>query len=50
MIFQFFINSGTSIAMGNADAEVQKKATHVTASNEENGFARAVDRFILESA
>ena len=45
-----FLNSGVSIAMGNADAEVQKKATHITASNEENGFAKAIDRFILESA
>ena len=39
--------SGTSIAMGNADAEVQKKAAHVTASNKEEGFAKAIDRFIL---
>ena len=39
--------SGVSIAMGNADAQVQKAATYVTASNAEDGFAIAVERFIL---
>ena len=39
--------SGMSIAMGNADPEVQKAATYVTASNAEEGFAAAVDKFIL---
>ena len=43
-----FTTSGTSIAMGNADAEVQKKATYVTASNQEEGFAQAIERFILK--
>ena len=38
---------GTSIAMGNASCEVQRAARHVTTSNEEEGFANAVDRFIL---
>jgi Cof subfamily protein (haloacid dehalogenase superfamily) len=42
-----FRASGVSIAMGNASPEVQKAATFVTASNEEEGFARAVDDFIL---
>jgi len=42
-----FKQSGMSIAMGNASAEVQKAATHVTASNDEEGFARAVEDFIL---
>jgi Cof subfamily protein (haloacid dehalogenase superfamily) len=42
-----FQKSGVSIAMGNASPEVQRAATHVTASNEEEGFARAVDDFIL---
>lgn len=45
-----FANSGISVAMGNADAEVQKKATHVTASNKEEGFAKAIDRFILKNS
>lgn len=39
--------SGVSIAMGNASPEVQKAATYVTASNEEEGFAMAIDKFIL---
>ena len=39
--------AGLSIAMGNAGAEVQRVARHVTTSNEEDGFAHAVDAFIL---
>jgi len=42
-----FKRSGVSIAMGNASAEVQKAATYVTASNEEEGFAQAMEDFIL---
>lgn len=42
-----FKKSGVSIAMGNASPEVQKAATHVTASNREEGFAMAIDDFIL---
>jgi Cof subfamily protein (haloacid dehalogenase superfamily) len=42
-----FEKSGVSIAMGNASPEVQRAATYVTASNEEEGFARAVEDFIL---
>jgi Cof subfamily protein (haloacid dehalogenase superfamily) len=42
-----FKESGVSIAMGNASPEVQKAATYVTASNQEEGFAMAVDDFIL---
>ncbi len=42
-----FERSGVSIAMGNASPEVQAKATHITASNEEDGFARAMEQFIL---
>jgi hydroxymethylpyrimidine pyrophosphatase-like HAD family hydrolase len=44
-----FRKSGISIAMGNASAEVQKSATYVTASNENEGFAEAMDRFVLKS-
>jgi Cof subfamily protein (haloacid dehalogenase superfamily)/HAD superfamily hydrolase (TIGR01509 family) len=36
-----------SIAMGNASAEVQRAARHVTASNDDEGFAKAVETFIL---
>jgi Cof subfamily protein (haloacid dehalogenase superfamily) len=42
-----FRRSGMSIAMGNANEEVQRQATHVTASNEDDGFAKAIERFVL---
>jgi len=42
-----FSRSGLSIAMGNADPEVQRCARRVTSSNDEDGFAAAVDRFVL---
>jgi beta-phosphoglucomutase family hydrolase/Cof subfamily protein (haloacid dehalogenase superfamily) len=35
------------IAMGNASPEVQRTARYVTTSNEEEGFARAVEAFVL---
>jgi Cof subfamily protein (haloacid dehalogenase superfamily) len=42
-----FASSGLSIAMGNASPEVQRAARCVTTSNEEEGFANAVERYIL---
>jgi hypothetical protein len=42
-----FAQSGLSIAMGNASPEVQRAARCVTTSNEEEGFANAVERYIL---
>ena len=39
--------SGLSIAMGNASEEVRRQATYVTASHEDEGFAKAIERFIL---
>jgi Cof subfamily protein (haloacid dehalogenase superfamily) len=42
-----FARSGLSIAMGNASHEVQRAARRVTTSNQEEGFANAVERFIL---
>ena len=42
-----FAHSGLSIAMGNASDEVQKAARRVTTSNDEDGFAHAVEEFIL---
>ena len=42
-----FAHSGLSIAMGNADREVQRAARRVTTSNDDDGFANAVERFIL---
>jgi Cof subfamily protein (haloacid dehalogenase superfamily) len=43
-----FARSGLSIAMGQSGREVQRAARRVTASNDEDGFAEAVERFILE--
>jgi Cof subfamily protein (haloacid dehalogenase superfamily)/HAD superfamily hydrolase (TIGR01509 family) len=40
--------TGLGIAMGNASPEVKQAARHVTTSNEEEGFAHAVDTFILD--
>jgi Cof subfamily protein (haloacid dehalogenase superfamily) len=42
-----FEQSGLSIAMGNADPEVKQAANKITASNEEEGFAQAVEHFVL---
>lgn len=42
-----FAHSGLSIAMGNASPEVQRAARRVTASNAEEGFALAIERFVL---
>ena len=40
-------SGGLCIAMGNASAEVQRAADFVTDSNCEDGFANAIERFIL---
>jgi hypothetical protein len=41
--------SGFSIAMGNASNEVKAQASAVTDSNENEGFAKAVRKFVLPS-
>jgi Cof subfamily protein (haloacid dehalogenase superfamily) len=38
-----FAKSGVSFAMGNATDDVKKRATHVTDTNERDGFARAME-------
>jgi len=38
-----FARSGMSFAMGNAADDIKRRATHVTASNEGDGFAKAMD-------
>lgn len=38
--------SGLSIAMGNATDDVKRQATHVTKSNDDEGFAKAVDMIL----
>jgi Cof subfamily protein (haloacid dehalogenase superfamily) len=45
-----FRKSGFSIAMGNASDEVKAQASATTDSNENDGFAKAVRKFILEQA
>ncbi len=42
-----FSRSGLSIAMGNAAPDVQEAAHRVTTTSEEEGFAHAVERFLL---
>jgi Cof subfamily protein (haloacid dehalogenase superfamily) len=42
-----FRKSGVSIAMGNAFDDVKAQAKFVTKNNEENGFAYAMDHFVL---
>jgi hypothetical protein len=42
-----FERSGLSIAMGNASPQTQQVADCVTGSNREDGFAKAIERFIL---
>jgi hydroxymethylpyrimidine pyrophosphatase-like HAD family hydrolase len=39
--------SGLSIAMGNASSDVQRAAHRITGSNTEDGFAEAVEKYIL---
>jgi Cof subfamily protein (haloacid dehalogenase superfamily) len=45
-----FRRSGLSIAMGNASDEVKAQASAATASFNDDGFAKAIERFILGAA
>jgi Cof subfamily protein (haloacid dehalogenase superfamily) len=45
-----FRKSGFSIAMGNSSDEVKAQASAVTDSNDNEGFAKAVRKFVLSSA
>lgn len=45
-----FEKSGMSIAMGNASEEVRKAATYVTTSCDDEGFANAMDWFVLRTS
>src|SRR5438874_13758460 len=42
-----FEKSWISIAMGQAAVEVRSAATHTTSSSEEEGFAKAVEDYVL---
>lgn len=44
-----FVKSGMSIAMGQASPDVQKSATYVTTSSENEGFANAMEQFVLKA-
>jgi Cof subfamily protein (haloacid dehalogenase superfamily) len=43
-----FRKAGLSIAMGNASDEVKQEADYTTASNTDEGFAKAIDHIILK--
>ncbi len=45
-----FRKSGLSIAMGNASPEVQESADYVTASSEDEGFAKGIENYVLRRA
>ena len=45
-----FQRSGLSIAVANASEEVRRQAMHVSTSNADEGFANAVEQFILPRA
>jgi Cof subfamily protein (haloacid dehalogenase superfamily) len=45
-----FARSGLSFAMGNAADEIKQRATHVTASNEADGFAKAMETILAEKS
>jgi hypothetical protein len=42
-----FRRSGLSIARGNASVDVKAEAALITAANDMDGFAQAMERFIL---
>jgi Cof subfamily protein (haloacid dehalogenase superfamily) len=42
-----FAQSGISIAMGNAVDDVKSSATYVTSSNDDDGFANAIEKYVL---
>ena len=46
-ILDMLEKAGLGIAMGNAKEEIQKAADYITASNEENGVALALEKFFL---
>jgi hypothetical protein len=45
-----FEKAGVSIAMGQSSPAVQKKADYVTASYEDEGFAKAIEKYFLSDA
>jgi Cof subfamily protein (haloacid dehalogenase superfamily) len=45
-----FRKAGVSVAMGNASAEVKASATYATSANTDDGFARAIEEYVLGAA
>ena len=45
-----FDKSGLSIAMGNANDQVKQDAKQITDSNQDEGFAKAIEKFLLPAA
>jgi hydroxymethylpyrimidine pyrophosphatase-like HAD family hydrolase len=43
-----FRKAGMSIAMGNASPEVKSQAEYVTTANTEDGFAAAIEQYVLD--
>jgi Cof subfamily protein (haloacid dehalogenase superfamily) len=43
-----FRRAGVAIAMGNADDAVKRQATYVTGTNAEDGFAQAIERYVID--
>ena len=39
--------AGMGVAMGNAFEEVKKAANYITDSNEDDGVAKAIEKFVL---
>ena len=48
VIEQRVLKADVIIAMGQASDEVKSVATHTTSSSEEEGFANAVERYVLQ--
>jgi hydroxymethylpyrimidine pyrophosphatase-like HAD family hydrolase len=44
---EMFRKAGFRVAMGNASEAVKRAADAVTRSNEEDGFAAAIERFVF---
>jgi len=44
---EMFRQAGVSIAMGQAVDDVKEAATHVTASNDDEGWARGIEQYVL---
>lgn len=47
---EMFKHCGVAVAMGNANDEVKQLATYMTATNDEDGVAKAIEKYILNAA